>query len=214
MNTPSPCTAVLKGLVIDKWVREIIKQLEEDCISIANSDPVLTTYLADIEYLLPEITIRATCGKPICAKSCSKCSEVSRVVGGRVSNDILICYRSSKVLFVKIKELRHAPIKNLEVGRSIIEFFKEAPEVAIVDYTDTAVLLNTEVYNYFRVVDKEYLNPVLLVQMVKYLELEKTLRTNTANLLHGLRVSFFYDPVLIESSRLNLFRQNISGSKQ
>lgn len=198
--------------VVYRWAEEMAKAMEENVIVVAGSDPVIAKWTDELGALLPEVKIRNTCAKIACIKTCYYCTQISKELERDRGKDLFINYASEKLLFVKMKEIRCLPLKRFGIKRQVIDLFEENHEVSLVDCNDYKVFLPPLLFEFFEQVDREYLNPPLLVQMVKYLEFEKRFRAGTDHdlemVLHGLKVSFFLDPVLIENTRLNLFRQN------
>ncbi|KAI5192790.1 hypothetical protein NECID01_2081 [Nematocida sp. AWRm77] len=204
--------------IIYRWGEEIAKEMEEDVVLATATDPVIAKWGEEINALIPELKIKNTCSKPACIRTCYYCVQILRELKENGGKNLLVNYKSEKLLFVKMKEIRCIPLKRVGIERQIIDLFEESSEVNIVDCNDYKVFLPPMLFCFFEQVDREYLNPPLLVQMVKYLEFEKKFRegaeVDLKSVLHGLKVSFFIDPVLIEHARLNLFRQNNTGIAQ
>ncbi|KAI5179640.1 hypothetical protein NEOKW01_0103 [Nematocida sp. AWRm80] len=207
---------VLKIELCYKWAEEIAMQIETGSISILRSDPVISAWAEDISLLIPTITLKNTCTKTACPKLCEKCLFISTHIKEKHGDNLCLNTRSTKQLFMKVREIRYFPVKYIEIPRRAISLFKEDKTVNIVDASDTLVFLPPKLFSFFVQIDKEYQNPVLLTQMVKYLEFEKSQRKENYSfseeeldqIIHGLKVSFFYDPIQMENSRITLYRKN------
>ncbi|KAI5192590.1 hypothetical protein NEMIN01_2103 [Nematocida minor] len=200
---------VLKKEIIYKWAEEIVKEIEEDSILILKYDLVVTTWLEEINKLISMVKIKNACTRLTCPKSCPTCVNVIDIIR-KEKRAVCINCKSLKLLYVKVSEMRYHPVKLITIGREVAEFFEEAEDVDIIDANESKVFLPPKLYSFIKTVDREYLSPVLIVRMLRYLEHEKSARKNRNidEIIHGLRVSFLFDPVHIETTRLNLYRQN------
>lgn len=205
---------VLKREIVYKWAEEIAKEIEDDSVLILKYDIVITSWIEDVNKLISTIKIKNACSRLTCPKVCPTCVNILDVIRKKEYPVCLNC-KSIKLLYVKISELRYRPVKIITVDRSVMEFIEEAEDVNIVDANSTKVFLLPKIYSFIKEIDRDYMNPVLIVRMVQYLEYEKAHRIdrNVDGIIHGLRVGFLYDPVHIETTRLNLFRQNKVGNR-
>ncbi|KAI5185823.1 hypothetical protein NEHOM01_1100 [Nematocida homosporus] len=203
---------VLRKELIFFWAEEIIAALEEDSVLITTYDPVLATWGRFINELIPGVTIKNTCSRQACTRQCKDCSALTEHFKVGSAKDLCLNIKSTKLLYVKCKEMRYVPVKHLTINKEIIKWFMSDAAVNIVDANEDKIILHPTLYEFIKCVDKLYHNPILIWQMVKYLEFEKANRVPgqyaMEAVLHGLRVSFLSDPIMIESSRLNLYRQN------
>ncbi|KAI5171012.1 hypothetical protein NEFER03_0414 [Nematocida sp. LUAm3] len=206
---------VLKQLIVMYWAEEIATRIEDESVLVTFYDPVVSAWYLDISEFLPEVTIVNSCYRLACGKACFTCVRVDEALHSR--KDVLVNVKATKLLFVKIKALRNLPIKRINIDRSSIRYFSSENNVFIVDASEELLFLPPLIYSFFASIDRTYDNPVLIYQMVRYLEFEKTVRINMKNqnheeihkeIIHGLKVSFFTDPIVVESSRLHLYRQN------
>lgn len=200
---------VLKKEIIYRWAEEIAKEIEDDSILILKYDLVATVWIEEINRLIPSIKMVNACTRLTCPKTCFTCVNVIEAIRKKETPLCINC-KSLKLLYVKVSEMRYHPVKIIDVDRSVMCFMEELEDVNIIDANDTTIFLAPKIYSYIRVIDTEYRNPVLVVNILKYLEYEKSMRQdrNMDAVIHGIKVSFLYDPMHIETTRMNLYRQN------
>lgn len=214
---------VLQEEIVFRWAEEIAREMEEDTVLLLKYDPVISAWGELINEVIPMVKIRSTCARIACPKACRVCVSVKKTLCESKGKDVCINCKSVRLLFIKIRDIRYLPIKNISIDKKVIDLFTPDKSVFIVDADESKVYLPPKIYKFIKEVDELYCNPVLIVQMVKYLEFEKTKRRSecaatendpavpksTINLvIHGLKVSFLYDPIVIESSRMSLYRKN------
>ncbi|OAG29361.1 hypothetical protein NEIG_02133 [Nematocida sp. ERTm5] len=200
---------ILKKEITYKWAEEIVKEIEDETILILKYDIVLNIWIDEINKLIPSIRIKNACSRMTCPKTCPVCVGIINLI--KTPNvPLCISCKSIKLLYVKVKEIRCHPIKSLTIDKSVMCFIKELEDVNIIDANNTTVFLSPKIYEFIEKIDKEYKNPVLIVRMLKYLEYEKSERkdNNMDEVIHGLTASFLVDPNYIETTRMNLYRQN------
>ena len=167
---------------------------------------------------LPYISIHNACMRYHCMKVCAQCSKLVKDIEHKGSRNILVNYKSAKVLFVKMKSMWYMACNEVAIKHSMIDMFICDDSVNIVDANDSSVYVPQKIYTYIKTIDTQYANPVLMVQIVKYLEYEKEQRTRQRvqqqneteleQIVHGIHVSFFYDPQVIQNGRKKLYRDN------
>ncbi|KFG25400.1 uncharacterized protein NESG_02174, partial [Nematocida ausubeli] len=201
---------ILKKEITYRWAEEIVKEIEDDTILILKYDIVMNAWIDEINKLIPSIKIKNACTRLTCPKTCMVCVEIINLIKSSESPLCINC-KSMKLLYVKVKNIRCYPIKNLTIDKGVMCFIEQLDDVNIVDANENKVFLPHELYEFIKKIDSEYMNPVLIVRMLKYLEYEKSQRkTNMCmnEIIHGLTVSFLIDPAIIETTRMNLYRQN------
>ncbi|KAI5135403.1 hypothetical protein NEAUS06_1470 [Nematocida ausubeli] len=201
---------ILKKEITYRWAEEIVKEIEDDTILILKYDIVMNAWIDEINKLIPSIKIKNACTRLTCPKTCMVCVEIINLIKSSESPLCINC-KSMKLLYVKVKNIRCYPIKNLTIDKGVMCFIEQLDDVNIVDANENKVFLPQELYEFIKKIDSEYMNPVLIVRMLKYLEYEKSQRkTNMCmgEIIHGLTVSFLIDPAIIETTRMNLYRQN------
>lgn len=202
-------SVLLKREIIYRWAEEIAKEIEDDSILILKYDIVVNSWIEEINKLLPSIKIKNACNRLTCPKTCPTCVNIIESIKKKDESVCINC-KSIKLLYVKIREIRYKPVKIISVDKGLMCFIEEDSEVDIIDANSTKIFLNPKIFHFIKGIDKDYMNPVLIVRMLSYLEYEKAFRSNRNidGIISGLRISFLYDPVHIETARLNLFRQN------
>jgi len=208
---------VLRHSIVQRWAEAVEKEREKGVVLVSESDPVVASWIGEINSMVPKLTMKNACTRYVCSKTCAQCLEIGRAVVKSEKEALFVNYKSAKLVFVKIRAIRYAAIKTFEISRSVIGLFEEKEDVHIVETDSKKVFLPKKLLEYFRIIDEDYMNPVLIVQMVKYLEFEKKHREKTDDnydmIIEGLKVGFFCDPVQIENSRLNLYRKNLKEAQ-
>lgn len=223
---------VLREEILFRWAEEIAKEAEQESVLLAMYDPVISAWKDQINEIIPEIVIANTCTRVSCPRTCKMCVVVRKTLQDISKGSICINCRTAKLLYIKIKEIRCLPVKHLAIDRNTLKWFVPDEGVSIVEERNRKIHVHPKIYKFIKNIDSMYQNPVLIVQMVKYLEFERKRRlspvsnpeistdTDTKEIdsstntdinelaVHGLRVSFLCDPPAIESARVNAYRKN------
>ncbi|KAH9386904.1 uncharacterized protein NEMAJ01_1800 [Nematocida major] len=201
---------VLKREIVHKWAREISKEIETESILILKYDLVPRVWADEISEVLMNVRIRNACTRLTCPKTCPVCVAV---IEAMKKKDKMLCIncKSLKLLYVKIMDMRYQPVKIISIDKGVMGFIKSVEGTEIIGCSENMVHLPPAIHTFFERVDQDYMSPVLIVKMLKYLEYEKSIRadpTQLEDIILGLRVSFLCDSSYIETSRMNLYRQN------
>lgn len=214
--------AAFQEILTRTWASEINSQKVQGTVLICVGDPVIYALAAEIEEKLESVKVMNTCWSKVCKKTCPACTEINSVDsrnivlrsktpqkkeardGSKNKTVLLINCNCQHKLALKTRWVRQVPVKELRISPDVFPAVVSCGKTKIIRKKGGKIHVHPELHKEIAVINSSFQNPLLLLRVLKYLDMERRLRIGaekkeqpstkeTENIIAGIRISFLTD---------------------